>query len=361
MENRSTKQPTVLITGAAGLIGSRIVEVLGARYQLVAFDVVAPQDNCGEIDFIRCDLTDNLSVGHALGELRRRQGQELASVIHLAAYYDFSGEPSPLYEELTVEGPRRLLRGFRDFGFQVEQFIFSSSLLVMRPVEQGQVLTEASGTQAEWDYPRSKLETERVIQEERGEIPAVVLRIAGVYDDDCRSIPIAHQIKRIYERDLESYFFPGNAEQGQSFVHLDDLVDCLDRVVDGRRDLAAYEVFLVGEPDVMSYAELQDRIGEALHGHEWPTIRIPKTAAKAGAWLQEKLSGDDEEPFIKPWMVDLADAHYPVDPSKARARLGWAPGHSLRTTLGEVLRRLKEDPRRWYKVNKLPAPEELAR
>jgi hypothetical protein len=183
----------------------------------------------------------------------------------------------------------------------------------------------------------------------------------GGLHDDCRSIPIAHQIKRIYERDLESCFFPGNAEHGQSFVHLDDLVDCLDRVVDGRRDLGAYEVFLVGKPDVMSYAELQDRIGEARHRHEWPTIRIPKTAAKAGAWLHEKLSGDNEEPFIKPWMVDLADAHYPVNPSKVRERLGWPPGHSLRTTLGEMLRRLKENPRRWYEVNKLPVPEQLTR
>ncbi len=52
------------------------------------------------------------------------------------------------------------------------------------------------------------------------------------------------------------------------------------------------EVFLVAEPDVMSYEELQDRIGKLLHGSEWPTIRIPKSTAKgrdAGKWM--RLSG----------------------------------------------------------------------
>jgi len=30
--------------------------------------------------------------------------------------------------------------------------------------------------------------------------------------------------------------------------------------------------------------------------NEWPTIRIPKVMAKAGAWAQEKMAGDDQ-PF----------------------------------------------------------------
>jgi nucleoside-diphosphate-sugar epimerase len=103
---------------------------------------------------------------------------------------------------------------------------------------------------------------------------------------------------------------------------------------------------------------VQELIGESLHGKAWPTIRIPKPVAKAGAWVQEKLRGG-EEAFIKPWMVDLADAHYPVDPARAREKLGWEPRHSLRRTLDTILRCLKEDPQRWYKVNKLRVPAEL--
>jgi nucleoside-diphosphate-sugar epimerase len=254
-----------------------------------------------------------------------------------------------------VEGTRRLLTALQDFD--VEQFIFSSSLLVMQPAEEGEKVSETSPVEASWDYPESKIKAEKVIRAARGRIPVVILRIAGVYDEDCHSVPIAQQISRIHQRELESYFFPGDAGHGQAFVHLDDLVAGFIKTIERRAQLSEYEVLLIAEPDVMSYAELQERIGELLHGEEWPTIRIPKALAKAGAWVQDKLAGEDEPTFIKPWMVDLADQHYPVEISRARERLGWAPAHRLRDTLDEIVRRLKRDPARWYRENGLPPPE----
>jgi nucleoside-diphosphate-sugar epimerase len=305
--------------------------------------------------FIRCDLTDDEGVREALGRVRDQHGSCLASVVHLAAYYDFSGAPNPLYRELTVEGTRRLTGGLKDFD--VEQFIFSSSLLVMESAEEGRLLNEGSPLEAEWDYPRSKLAAEAVIGEERGDVPAVILRIAGVYDEECHSIPIAQHIRRIYEKQLESYFFPGNKTHGQSFVHLEDLVDCIRRAIDRRAELTPYEVLLIGESDVMSYADLQESLGELIHDKEWPTIRIPKPVAKAGAWLKDKLATSDEDaPFIKPWMIDLADQNYPIQIKRAWKLLNWQPHHSLRETLPDMVRRLKSDPRRWYEENNLPIP-----
>jgi nucleoside-diphosphate-sugar epimerase len=54
-------------------------------------------------------------------------------VIHLAAYYDFLGERSPKYDEITVRRTGRLLHGLRDLGFTVGQFVFSGTMLVHRP------------------------------------------------------------------------------------------------------------------------------------------------------------------------------------------------------------------------------------
>jgi len=146
------------------------------------------------------------SARQALSTVREKHGDRLASVIHLAVYYDFSGEPSPLYQTLTVEGTRRLLRELQKF--QTEQFIFSSSLLVMKPAEEGEIITESSPTEAEWDYPGSKLEAEKAIEEERGAISSVILRIAGVYDEDCYSIPIAQHIRRILRSSSKANSFP---------------------------------------------------------------------------------------------------------------------------------------------------------
>jgi nucleoside-diphosphate-sugar epimerase len=348
-------QSTVLVTGSTGLIGSRVVKALRKSYRVVGLDVKPPNKATPGTDFVTCDLTKTASVAEALRQIGNQSGREVASVIHLAAYYDFSGEPSPLYDSLTVEGTRRLLQQLQDF--KVDQFVFSSSLLVMKPADESEKITEDSPTEAAWDYPKSKLQAEDVIQRERGKIPTVVLRIAGVYDEDCHSIPVAQQISRIYQKDFESYFFPGDADHGQAFVHLDDLIDCLVKTVERRTDLEPYELLLIAEPDVMSYAELQERIGELIHGQEWPTIRLPKIVAKAGAWVKDKMADEDDPEFIKPWMIDLADAHYPVEIERARQKLGWNPKHRLRNTLKEMIARLKQDPVQWHKTNGLPLPE----
>jgi nucleoside-diphosphate-sugar epimerase len=199
-----------------------------------------------------------------------------------------------------------------------------------------------------------------VIRENRGHIPAVILRIAGVYDDTGHSIPITQNIRRIAERELESYFFPGDSKRGPAYIHLDDLINLFEQVVDRRGQTVDDEIFLVAEDECLSYEKLQDLIGELIHGVEdWPTIRIPKALAKAGAWVKEQWAdSEDEKPFIRPWMVDLADAHYPVDNRRAREELGWRPVHRLSATLPIMIAQLKEDPRRWYETNDLPLPDE---
>ncbi len=184
---------------------------------------------------------------------------------------------------MTVDGTRRLLEGLG--GFEVEQFWFSSTMLVHAPAERpGDEVDESDPISPEWDYPRSKVATEKLLRAERGDIPIVLARIAGVYDEWCHSIPIAHQIKRIAERDLTAYAFPGDPSHGQAFLHLADLVDAIERSIERRADLPAELPILLGERKAMSYDALQNDIGRLLYGTaNWPTIRIPKPLAKLGA------------------------------------------------------------------------------
>jgi nucleoside-diphosphate-sugar epimerase len=348
--DQSERKPLVLITGAAGLLGTAITNDLARDHRVVGLDRDAAEGEWNGADLVEVDLTDEADLDRALEAVRADHGSRVASAIHLAAYYDFSGAESPLYDALTVQGTRRLLARLRD-DFETEQFVFTSTLLVMAPSEGGEMLREDSPTRADWAYPRSKLEAEEVIRSEGGDLRRVVLRIAGVYDDDGHSIPIAQQIVRIREKRLESVFFPGNPHHGQPFVHLADVVDLVRRVVERRAEPDPHEIFLVAEADLMSYGELQDRIGALLHDTEWPTLRIPGPIAKAGAWLKSKLGDGDD--FIQPWMIDLADAHYPVSIERARRRLGWAPRHRLRESLAAIVRALEADPQGWYAAHHL--------
>ncbi len=352
-----TSKNVILVTGSSGLIGSAVVRRFAEHFTVIGFDRAGDPHPPKEAECVCVDMTSGESVQAGLARVRYAYGERLASVIHLAAYYDFSGEPSPKYQEVTVRGTERLLRGLQ--AFQVGQFFFSSTMLVHAPTVPGQCITEESPLDPRWDYPKSKVETEAVLRNERGTIPTVVLRIAGVYDDDCHSIPLAHQIQRIYERRLTSHVFPGHISHGQAFIHLDDLVDALLMAVQRRPGLPPELTLLLGEAETLSYDELQHQLGRLIHGEEeWETREIPKTVAKTGAWLQDTLPLA-EEPFIKPWMINLADDHYALDITRAREILGWSPRRSLRDTLPAMVARLKADPLRWYRENHLEPPHEL--
>lgn len=346
-----------LVTGSSGLLGHSLCHHFGSKNHLiVGFDRAGPPFPPPNTDCLFCDLTDDESVQKTLYMVKARYGAKIKAVFHLAAYYDFNGKDSHLYKDLTVGGTRRMLRELQQFD--VGQFIFSSSMLVYKPNMPGEKLTEESLVEANWQYPQSKIDTENLLQEVRGNIPVVSLRIAGVYSDICQSIPIAHQIQRIYEKKLEGHLYSGDINVRQSFVHLADLAEAFEALIRHASNLPAYSVFNIGEVDAMSYDELQCEIGQFLHGEDWKTLKIPKPIAKAGAWMEDNLP-TEEKPFIKPWMIDHADDNYEVNIDKARQVLGWKPSHSLRKTLPMMLEGLKVDPIKWYHLNKLHPPHWL--
>ena len=121
------QKPIVLITGAAGSIGRALTEELAPDYYVVGFDVVAKKS---AHPLIEVDLTSNSSVEHALEQFARGYGKKIAAVVHLAAYFDFTGEENPLYDKVNVEGTRRLLRALQEF--EVERFVYSGTMLVRK-------------------------------------------------------------------------------------------------------------------------------------------------------------------------------------------------------------------------------------
>jgi nucleoside-diphosphate-sugar epimerase/uncharacterized membrane protein len=344
-------RPVVLITGSSGFLGQAMAARLVPHYHVVGLDTVQLKKPVEGVETVLVDLTSDDNVRDALTEVRRRFGAQLASVIHLAAYYDLSGEPDPKYQSVTVEGTRRLLQALQRGFDRVEQFVLASTMLVHAPTQPGRPINEDWPLEPKWAYPQSKVETEQLLLAEHGRTPIVILRPAGVYDERCRSAFLAQQIARIYERQSTSYLFAGDPSRGQPSLHLDDFVDAVERVVNRRGDLPGEVTLLLGETETPSYKTLQRRIGELVHGQPWPVVTLPKPLVEAGAWVQEEVLAHD--PFIRPWMVEIADDHYELDISRARTLLGWSPRHSLLGTLPAMIAALKADPTDWYADNKL--------
>lgn len=351
------KDGVLLITGVSGTLGTRLEQALGDRYTVVGVDL-----HCG--DSANCypiDITSRDAIDETFDKIEQEHGTSIVSVVHLAAYFDFTGEPSPMYESVNIEGTRRLLEALD--RFDVDQFVYTSTMLVHAPTKPGVPITEESPLGAKWAYPESKLATEQVIDEAQGDIPTVILRLAGAYSEDCGLPTLSHQIQRIYERDLKSHLFSGDKTRGQSFVFIDDVIDAISRTIDRRERLETGTRILIGEERVLSYEVLQNRIGTLVHGEDWSTVRVPKPVARAGAWLEAKSEpivpdsiDAGEKPFIRSFMIPMADDHYELDTSKARELLDWEPKHNLYDMLPDLIQRLKEDPEAWYDANKLHQP-----
>jgi nucleoside-diphosphate-sugar epimerase len=356
-------RPIVLITGAAGNIGTSLAGVLREDYDIVGLDRPGSK---ADFPLIEADLGDDKSVERAISQFREEFGNRIASVVHLAAYFDFTGEENPLYRSINVEGTRRLLKALQPLD--VEQFVYSGTMLVHAPGKPGEPINEDQPIGPRWAYPQSKAEAEAVIRAEHGRVPYVLLHLAGLYDDETAVPTLSNQIARIYERDAQAHLYSGSTATGQSMVHRDDMLDAFKRVIDRRGDLESGTVILIGEEEAVGYEELQDSIGYLIHGEqEWPTLRVPKPVAAAGAWAQDKLEpvvpdaiDQGERPFIKPFMVRMADDHYELDMSRARRLLGWTPRHQLKATLPKIVEALQRNPKAWYEKNDLTPPPALA-
>lgn len=356
-------KPLVLITGAGGNIGRSLAAELVDRFRVVGLDREAEER---PVPILAADFTSDEAMAAAFARLRDAHGSRIDCVVHLVAYYDFTGAPDPLYDAVNVAGTRSLLRQLQ--AFDVGRFVYASTMLVHRPGRPGKRIDETQPIDPRWAYPQSKAAAERAIGEERGDIPVTILRLAGVYDEATMVPTLAQQMARIYDRAAESYFYSGPHDVGQAMLHREDMIAAFVAAIDRRDALSDMEALLIGEAETLGYDDIQDRLGCLIHGEKnWPTLRVPKTIAAAGVWAQDRLEpiipdaiDQGEQPFIRPFMIFMADDHYALDIGKAERLLGWRPRHRLSDMLPAMVADLKADPAAWHARNRVTPPAWLA-
>ncbi len=353
-----TEKKAVLVTGCTGRIGKRLVAKLSSAYHKVGLDYIGSSDSDPEMEFIYVDLGSDRSVRHAFDRVKKAYHGKVASIVHLAAYYSFSKADQHLYDQITVQGTRRILEEAK--RIDVEQFIFTSTMLVHEPTARGIIQTEASPIRGKWAYPISKVKTEELIHQIHGQIPSVILRIGGCYDETCNCVPLSQHISRIYEKQMTGYLFSGDVNHGVPYTHFDDLIEMILLLIERRNSLGKEATFLCVEEESITYRELQTLFGQLIHHHpHWPMISVPKWFAKFGAVMMS-LNPFGPPSFIQPWMIDLADDNYEFSMQHAKDVLGFSCKRKLRDALPKMVAQMKADPAAWYLRHGIPLPKHIA-
>lgn len=370
----------ILMTGAAGLLGRYIRYALNDHYRFWCIDK-------SEIkDMYVGDIADQIDIGSLSGltEIWDRRPDitaKLHGVIHFAAYYDYRNSGSP--ENLRVnQGLERLLMLVSKDAPGDCVFVSAGSLVSLAPVRPGQRLTENSPRSGLWDYPRSKLQAERLLDQSIIRQPIVQLILAPVYTDWCEFYPLFQWIELCNAAGPEKHFFPGPPTRGLTYCHIDDVVAAFEIVLkrygaggdliteatallNDKRARNSVEVameggvrekFLIGQPQPLTYREIHARASTAFRGKPVPLIQLPLEIVYYGAQVLEwfaKLRRIDR--FVKPWMISFSGYHYAIDSTLARVRLGWLPKKSIQQDLDGLLVKAVRDRANWLKTNFLRA------
>ncbi len=337
----------ILIVDGNNPTGHKLIRELDGLFYVVGL-AVEELPVAAPADLIKMDTASTESVKQALEQVRIRYGGQIASVIHLASI----GQSDFPSENPIAAGVERLLDALQ--GFKVEQFIFSSTYLMYKSVPAGTKITEESPLEPSGNFGQTLAEAEATIRQKHGPIPLTVLRIAELYSDEGSSPQVIHLAQQIYERKVINEFNSKSLFKEYTYVHVDDLVNALVKVVGRRKRLPPELVLNIGENSAVSFEELyQDMIKLLAVDESKIFAGIEATVQK-----EEETRSKYQQSFIQASLAGRKEA-YVLDSSKAKLIVGWEPKHALLQTLPVMLNTLRWNPLYWYQKNKLNPPADF--
>lgn len=326
--------PRVLITGATGALGPRVVEAFldaGKSVRTLSLDEPAAGDFPDGVDARIGDITDVKAVASTLEGIER--------VIHLAALLHVVDPPPELearYEQVNVGGTRTLLKEAVRSG--VKRIVLFSTISVYGSGTGRTIIDEDTTPKPVTAYARSKLEAERVLLSAKnadGQPIGTVLRMAAVFGSRVKG-----NYQRLVTALASGRFVPiGAGDNRRTLIYDRDAARAA--VLAAQHPAAGSQVFNVSDGEYHSMNEIIDEICTAL-GRKPPRISIPTGLARPAAGFLEGIAQlfGRRSPISRA-SVDKYTEDIAVDSSRIRTALEFRPEYSLMAGWEEAIREMR--------------------
>jgi nucleoside-diphosphate-sugar epimerase len=310
---------TVLVTGATGLLGSRIVrDLLAEGYFVKALGRDRDKAKAMETEeserlvFVLGDLRDPASLAPALNNVD--------AVIHCAAFVDDWGQPEDFYA-INVKGTEHLLHLAEKNCIQ--HFVFISSLSVYGDQDQYSVDENMRYRSSRDPYNNTKVISEIMVRKFclQKKIPFTIIRPGVLYGERDRLI-VPRMIKKLCEG---NFFFVGNGESSFRTAYTGNVSLLAVRSLGHSKSIN--EVFHITDDPQPSIRRFVTDIADAL-GYRHPKKSIScKTAWRIVSILEtvyKALGIKSSPPFTKKQVIILS-ADRIIRSPKAYRLLGEIP------------------------------------
>ncbi|MDR1432170.1 MAG: NAD-dependent epimerase/dehydratase family protein [Propionibacteriaceae bacterium] len=308
----------ILVTGASGFVGSKVIGALAAEGEVVAAVRRPGSAPWADGEVLVPDIGPDTDWREAL------EGVDV--VLHLAARVhvmrDESADPLAAHRQVNALGTRALAEQAADVG--VSRFVFMSTIKVNGEQTRGQPYQGSDIPDPRTPYGLSKLEAERALAEvaNGSAMEAVVLRAPVIYGVGAKG-----NIRRIIALIRRGIPLPlGSVRNRRTMLAADNLVEWVKAAVTSRH-LGALPV-LMGDPRPVSTAELVLRLAQGMGRAPRLVNFPPRLLGLAGSLIGH---GDDMARLLEDLEVapslDAFDAPPTlIDPAQALQELGAASG-----------------------------------
>ena len=309
MKGKTKNKPKVLVTGAAGFIGSHLVEALTER----EYNVVGLITETDDPRWIK-----NLEAAYVFGDIADKSSlyKAVSSERYVAQLSLLVRDPySEVYYRINCEGTKNLVNACLDSGTELKRFLFTSSTGVMGPSGEKK-LNEESPCNPVNGYSHSKLLAEKFLDSKKEQLPITVVRLPLVYGP--RSVGGLFPLFKLFNKGIR-FHFP-TTEINLGFVQ--DIVNGM--ILAAESPVTSGKTYILGENKIYTSNEILNAIEKAV-GKNTVKLKLPFPVLNFIAHILEifaKLSGK-RALIQRRYMNNLVKNHWRIDMRKAEKEFGF--------------------------------------